>query len=64
MFNTRKIIIMMRKHKKKIVAFFFLQKIKFEEIRKNYSYIIIYRLLYITIIYEQFFFHFLKFDFL
>jgi len=33
---------------------FFLQKVKFEEIRKNCSYIIIYKSLYI-IIYEQFF---------
>jgi len=55
LFDTRKIIIM-RKHKKlkryllfkKIIfALFLLQKVKFEEIRKNCSYIIIYKLSYI-----------------
>jgi len=45
--NTRKkIIIISRKHKKIIkriiFTLYFLQKVKFEEIRKNCSYIIIY----------------------
>jgi len=60
LFDT-KIIIIMRKHKKiikkVIFALFLVQKIKFEEIRKNCSYIIIYRSSYV-IIYEQFFFIF------
>jgi len=45
LFDTRKLIIIIRKQKinKKIIfALFLLQKIKFEEIRKNCSYIIIY----------------------
>jgi len=53
-FDTRKIIIMMRKQKiiKRIIfALFFLQIINFEEI-KNCLYVIIYNNLYI-IIYEQ-----------
>jgi len=61
LFDTRKIIIM-RKYKKIIkriiFALFLLQKkVKFEKIRKNCSYIIVYRLLYI-IIYEQLHLHF------
>jgi len=74
---TRKITIIIRKQKiiKRIIfTLFLLQKIKFEEIKKNYSYIIIYYynyiLLYIIIyyynyillyiiIYEQFFLIFL-----
>jgi len=46
--------------KKIIFALFLLQIIKFEEIRKKCSYIIIYRLL-CTIIYKQFFLIFSKF---
>jgi len=51
-FDTRKIIITMRNKKKLkrsfLHFFFFLQIIKFEEIRKNCLYIIIYRLLHIV----------------
>jgi len=50
--NTRKKKIIIRKQKitKRIIfALFFLQKVKFEEIRKNCSYIIIYHYNYVII---------------
>jgi len=63
-----KLIIIIRKQKifkRVIFVLFCLQKVKFEEIRKNCSYIIIYYnyILYI-IIYEQFFLIYFKFYFL
>jgi len=56
LFDTRKKILMRKQKiiKKKFFALFLLQKVKFEEIRKNCLYIIIYKSLHI-IIYEQFF---------
>jgi len=62
LFDTRKLIIIIRKQKiiKRIIfALFLLQKIRFEEIRENESHIIIYNYvslsLYIIILFSLFF---------